>query len=142
MSLAKSLKVYAWTPVAWLLLFAGVSKVVGLFWFEQSPKLLFGSATGTSLVAVFEIILAGWLISGIRKRIALEIALATFVAFASFSIFSIRNGDSTCGCMGEASFSPVTFLIVDLIAISLLFVAKSKLSLNRELRDENAGLSV
>lgn len=72
-----------------------------------------------------ESFLALWLLSGIAPCRCRTVALIAFGAFAIVSGVKALQGESTCGCFGAASVSPVVTLVLDLATMFLLTIAGS-----------------
>ena len=106
--------------VAALLLAASGLKTVQLFLSPADDALLGDSRILTVLVIEFEILLTGWLISGIAQRPARAFAIITFVVFAVASLKMALEGQSSCGCFGLLKVNPWITLLIDLATITLL----------------------
>ncbi len=79
-----------------------------------------------SLVAAFpvlEILLGGWLISGVCRFGAWLVALTTFFIFSTVALSQVRAGVADCGCFGSAvTVPPWLTLTLDISVILALLI--------------------
>lgn len=71
-----------------------------------------------------EIILASWLISGVKLEGSLRVATALFFCFAMATLWMIARGFSNCGCFGAVSLSPKATYWIDLSAFLAAIAAR------------------
>ncbi len=94
----------------------GGSSVPRVGWFSQPWVQL--------LAAEWELVLGGWLLSGIRPRLSWLAALATFVCFACVSGYLGWVGVSSCGCFGAIKANPWWAFGIDVAAVFLLVAGR------------------
>jgi hypothetical protein len=94
----------------------GVSSVPRVGWFSQPWVQL--------LAAEWELVLAGWLLSGARPRLSWLAALATFVCFVCVSGYLGWVGVASCGCFGAVQANPWWAFGIDAAAVALLAVSR------------------
>jgi hypothetical protein len=75
-------------------------------------------------VAIWELFLGGWLVTGFAHPIARLAALATFLVFALVSGYLGLIGVARCGCFGAVSVSPWVAFGVDVTVLTVLAVAR------------------
>ncbi|HLL91063.1 MAG TPA: MauE/DoxX family redox-associated membrane protein, partial [Tepidisphaeraceae bacterium] len=56
---------------------------------------------GTFTIAMGEVALAGWLLSGRRPAFAWVATIITFAVFALVAASKAAAGESSCGCFGQ-----------------------------------------
>ncbi len=83
-----------------------------------------------SLVAAFpvlEILLGGWLLSGVCRFGAWLVALTTFFTFSMVAFSQVRAGVSECGCLGSTvSVPPWVMLTLDLTILFVLVLFRTR----------------
>ena len=100
-----------------ILLATGVLKSHAAF-FDLPVRLPhFSGRWGMVVVAEYEFLLGGWLISGFYHRYAVLSAAVTFICFFVFSAFAALEGEKTCGCFGGLNFSPWFAVTLDSLAL-------------------------
>lgn len=111
------------TPVlvTMLLLAAAALKAHQLLWLPSA-----GSFWGTlwfplALIEV-ELLLAGWLISGVQATRCRRAVLVAFVVFAAVSLRKALSGAATCNCFGNLQVHPWLTFSLDLVVVALLVV--------------------
>jgi hypothetical protein len=73
-----------------------------------------------SIVLVWELGLAAWLLSGVVRTGGWLAAVGTFLTFAAASGYAVWVGVADCGCFGAIKTSPWVALAVDLTCLALL----------------------
>jgi hypothetical protein len=68
---------------------------------------------------VQELILAGWLLSGVAPRAAAAVAVLVLLGFSAALLRMWRKGVSGCGCFGEAADSAPAGLVRNVLLIGL-----------------------
>jgi hypothetical protein len=106
------------------LLIAAVLKVYQL---ATDPALgvLYGSRWLQAGLIEYELLLALWLLSGFAVPWARRVALVTFLAFASYSLYLGLSGTASCGCFGKARVSPWWTFLLDAVLVFLLLSSKT-----------------
>jgi hypothetical protein len=94
----------------------GFSSVPQVGWFSHPWVQL--------LAAEWELVLGGWLLSGVRPRLSWLAALVTFVGFAGVSGYLGWVGVASCGCLGVIKANPWWTFGVDVAAVLLLAVSR------------------
>lgn len=79
------------------------------------------------LLAGSEILIAGWLLSTIRVRLATNVAVGLFAAFALFSLGKWWQGAESCGCFGVWTVHPQWTFLLDTAALMGLVALKTVL---------------
>ncbi|MBX9579635.1 MAG: DUF1573 domain-containing protein [Gemmataceae bacterium] len=74
-------------------------------------------------VVIYELLLAGWLLSGVRRAGATLTAMVTFAGFAALSAHAGWMGRASCGCLGEVAVAPWWTFGFDLGAVCALAVS-------------------
>ncbi len=85
---------------------------------------LFTSRTFLAALVPYEVFLGLWLITGVFPRLCRYLALASFAAFAGYSLRIALLGWHSCGCFGAVTISPWTTFPIDLGALALLLLTK------------------
>lgn len=114
-------RVSVFPVLAVVLLFAAALKSEALF---HAPTVTVTVLLHLALIA-YEVALASWLLRGCHERFALPVAMATFAAFATYSLSEIAAGERYCGCFGRVVVSPGVSFAVDLAAVVLLAVRRA-----------------
>lgn len=70
------------------------------------------------LIPCAEILLALWLMSGIRSAWSLRTVAVLFAAFSVFTLRKVALGDPGCGCFGSWSLSPKVTYWIDVTAVA------------------------
>lgn len=71
-------------------------------------------------VALVELVLAGWLFSGIQATLSRFVSLLLFTGFATAAVYAIFLKKASCGCLGSLQVSPWIMLTYDVLAIFAL----------------------
>lgn len=74
------------------------------------------------LLVLFELSLAGVLLSSVRPNIAWWMATSCFGGFACVAVYKMLLGEKSCGCFGTVLTPPWIALVIDLLAILALFL--------------------
>lgn len=74
------------------------------------------------LLVLFELSLAGVLLSEVRPNIAWWMATSCFGGFACVAVYKMLLGEQSCGCFGAVPTPPWIALVIDLLAILALFL--------------------
>jgi hypothetical protein len=120
--------------IALVLLPAAGLKAYSLTIDPIAPSGYFGTRLFQAQVVAFELILAGWLISGRGSAIAWKVAMVVFTAFAARNLYGAFNGESDCGCFGPIGVNPWIMSGVDTgIAVSLFLLWPLGASRSRKL---------
>jgi hypothetical protein len=83
------------------------------------------------LVALVEIVVAGWLFSGFDRRKAIAVAALAFAGFSVISAGEAFRGLHSCGCFGDLTTRPMFVACADIfICIALLGALSKKAPLN------------
>jgi hypothetical protein len=77
-----------------------------------------------ALAVVWEILLGVWLMSGVYRPAAWLAAVGTFSLFALISGYLGWMGQANCGCFGVIRASPWAAFTIDVIALTLLLLAR------------------
>lgn len=90
----------------------------------KADNLLSGPAPQWSefLLVLFELSLAGVLLSSVRSNIAWWMATSCFGGFACVAFYKMLVGEQSCGCFGAVSTSPWVALTIDLLALAALIL--------------------
>lgn len=111
-----------------LLLMAAGLKLYGLRVEPVAGAGIFSAAEFQVAVVEFEIVLALWLLSGIRTVLSWLVALVTFTGFATASFYLAWIGQSSCGCFGSVHVDPWFTLGLDCVILLGLAVGRPDLS--------------
>lgn len=98
--------------VAVLLIGVGLSKLL------DSPGPLF------ILLAIGEVSLGLWLLTGASSHVSWTILLVVFGVFAGVSLSKAFSGVSSCGCLGAIDVKPSLMAFIDLLIIVVLIIAR------------------
>lgn len=71
-------------------------------------------------VVEFELTLGLLLISGLWKRLAWFLAVASFAVFACVTAYKAWQGEASCGCFGKVEVDPHYTLILDLMLLAAM----------------------
>ena len=112
---------FQWPP-ALVLILAAILKSHQLSTSPYTANLVFESRLFTAGLIVFELVLAFWLLSRFRPKIARLIALTTFIAFCLFGAEKVISGAESCGCFGVFEIPPLITLTIDIGMIILLIM--------------------
>jgi len=74
------------------------------------------------LTANLEVLLALWLASSKRPRLARAAAISTFFLFGCLAFSKALGSAASCGCFGNVSVNPWLTLLIDLTLIAALFI--------------------
>jgi hypothetical protein len=110
---------------ACVLVAAGGLKVWSLVKTPAIELMIAESWALTAGVAISEVALASWLLSGLCRKWAATSAVMLFSVFAMVSLFKGIGGQSECGCFGHISVSPWISLLVSAVSIGCLFLWRS-----------------
>ena len=72
-------------------------------------------------IAVYEALLAVWLMSGLYLTAARSVAVVTLAVFTVVSGAQLLSGKSSCGCFGALAISPATVFALD-VALLIAFL--------------------
>lgn len=86
----------------------------------------FDSATtfGSLILITLEIVIATWLLSLMKARIARHVAVFLFSSFGTFNLVQLYSGSQSCGCFGRSDISPWETLLLDLCLAGTLYYSK------------------
>lgn len=102
-----------------ILIITGILKLIGVINTPQDG--LFGSAAITSLVVLFEYLLAFRLLARRNLQTTTLVALFFFLFGMLYNTFLFAKGVPTCGCVGVTEISPVYMAVFDAIVVLVLF---------------------
>lgn len=92
------------------------------------------------MVPVIEILLAAWLLTGLRIALALGIVLLIFFAFTAILLSLVRRGyGGSCACFGSVDEHPVGLVQ---IGRNALLIAATTLAFVQALRNPCTGLAI
>ena len=111
-----------------LLLVAAGLKLHGLAVEPIGAAGFFSAPWVQMLVVEWEIALGIWLVWGVSPALAWLAATATFVGFACVSLWQRSVGQVTCGCLGAIHIDPGLAFAADLIALTLLGLARRQVA--------------
>lgn len=83
-----------------------------------------GAAWPAAALVAFEVLLGGWLLSGVRPGMARWTAIACFAAFLVVMVAKGAAGLGNCGCFGSLSVNPWLAAGLDLGVVVLLVWAR------------------
>jgi hypothetical protein len=106
--------------VALLLAVAALLKAYELANRELPANSILQSSRLLMPLAVYEIALALWLISGLHAPVARIVTGLTFITFFEVSFYQALVGEGSCGCLGRVTVSPWIMAAVDLAAVLAL----------------------
>lgn len=92
---------------------AAVLKIHSLLTNESPSAFIFKSRRFEMLLVGYEMFIALWFTLGCRSTLCRQVSLATFSAFACYSMFYSIAGVPICGCFGNMHVSPWSTLILD-----------------------------
>jgi hypothetical protein len=72
-----------------------------------------------------ELALAGLILSGRHVRLTRILALATFLAFAAYSLYLALRDEPSCGCFGRVPVSPWVTFALDLAIVAALLISRT-----------------
>ena len=75
----------------------------------------------------FEIVLGLWLLSGLHRRLAWFISIASFSLFSCVTLYKALSGEASCGCFGKVEVNPWYTLILDVVAVVALLIFRPNL---------------
>jgi len=120
-----------------LLLAAALLKMQGLALDPVSRQGIFSTPEFQMATVEVELLLAGWLLWGVRPLGAWIAALTSFSCFAGASLYLGWIGQSSCGCFGRLALNPWYAFALDVSVVAALFVGRPDLS---ALRDRSRAL--
>ena len=114
-------------PASWSI----VRVVVGVVLVAASILKLAGTQSSSTVpqwtqigIAISELFLGSWLLSGRASAVARAIAIVLFLAFTGWALESLMSGETTCGCFGALRISPQISVIVDAVILLVLILAR------------------
>lgn len=72
------------------------------------------------LAVEYDFALSAFLLSGLWRRVAHSLALATFAGFAAIAGYLVLSGQPTCACFGNIRVHPGVTFTIDIVSLSLL----------------------
>ncbi|MBI5863816.1 MAG: hypothetical protein HZB38_04785 [Planctomycetes bacterium] len=85
-------------------------------------------------IPVFEILLGAWLAIGVRRRLALGVALLFLTAATTVlvSLGRISGWNAPCNCLGRSVGSPIYLAVIrNIVLLSIAFAVAVRLGVNR-----------
>jgi hypothetical protein len=76
-------------------------------------------------IIVVELALASLILSGRHVRLTRILALATFLAFAAYSLYLALRDEPSCGCFGRVPVSPWVTFVLDLAIVGTLLISRT-----------------
>jgi len=73
-----------------------------------------------SLLALGEVVLALWLLTGWKAEAAVRSALIAFTGFVAYLCVALVHGWDTCGCFGPKAAPPIAVLLLDAVVVIAL----------------------
>ena len=88
----------------------------------------FSSRLFSVLLVMSELMLAAWLFSGHRQRLAWISSMATFGVFGLTATLNALLGSRSCGCFGVIEVNPWLTGPLDAVIVMTLFIARPRLA--------------
>ncbi len=124
-----------------LLLTAAYLKFRDLTW-EPFGKAILVPPRVRVVFVEFEAALGLWLLAGFARRALWVTASAFFVALIGVNLYLIVQGEPTCGCFGQASFSPIWVMLGDAVAVAALVITRPRIRATADLSRGSGGRTV
>jgi hypothetical protein len=88
------------------------------------------SAVLLSAQVLAECVLAAWLVSHYRPRVARIVAIGCFTVFAAVALWMRLRGASSCGCFGPLPVQPAIILVIDVCLVVVLLPTAGRCAAN------------